>query len=370
MPFKEGFTFDDVLLIPQYSEILPSEVETDSYFSKKISLKIPVVSSAMDTVTEEKMAIAMALHGGLGVIHKNMTWQEQVARVKKVKQTSYSLDKYPLATLCPKTKTLRVAAAIGVTDIEKERARALCLEGLVDCLVVDTAHGHSAGVAEIVRFLKQEFPNQQLVVGNIATAAAAEYLISLGVDGLKVGIGPGSICTTRIVAGIGVPQLTALMEVAPICLKAKIPFIADGGVKISGDMTKALATGASCVMLGSLLAATEESPSKFITLSDGTKAKEYRGMGSLSAMERGSKERYFQGEIKESKKLVPEGIEGAVIYKGEVGEVLHQLLGGLKAGMGYLGAKNLTELQQKAQFIKISSASLRESLPHDLAVIY
>lgn len=346
---REGITFDDLLLIPAFSEVLPTQVNTQTFFSRNIPLSIPIVSSAMDTVTESKMAIAMAMLGGLGIIHKNLSAEDQARQVKLVKE-----------------KKLLVGAAMGVSDKEFERAGLLVKAG-VDVLVVDTAHGHSKGVGEMVKRLKKTYKKIDIVAGNVGTAEACSYLIKMGADGIKIGIGPGSICTTRIVAGVGVPQMSALLDCVAVCAKAKIPFISDGGIKYSGDIVKALAAGASSVMIGSLLAGTDEATGELIVIED-QKFKSYRGMGSLGAMDLGSKDRYGQGEVKEAKKLVPEGVEGMVPYKGEVAEVVHQLTGGVRAGMGYLGAKNLKALVKNAKFIRIGPASLLESHPHDILI--
>ncbi len=470
-----GLTYDDVLLKPGYSEVLPHEVKLRSAFSRNISLNIPIVSAAMDTVTESRAAIVMAQEGGIGVIHKNLAPEHQAFEVIKVKkyeagmiidpitvhpeeslekvreitrqykisgvpvvdqqrvlvgiitnrdlrfETNFSqsvsdvmtkdklvtapegtdleqaksilqkhrIEKLPvvdnqrqlkgLITIKDIEKSiaypmankdsfgrLRVAAAIGVGPKEFDRAEVL-VAASVDALVVDTAHGHSKGVIEAVKKLKQLYPNVDIIAGNVATAQACKDLIQAGVDGVKVGIGPGSICTTRVVAGIGVPQLSAILECSQTCLKAGIPFIADGGVKYSGDMVKALAAGASSVMIGSLFAGTDESPGETI-LYQGRSYKVYRGMGSLGAMAQGSKDRYGQANISEVSKFVPEGIEGQVPYRGSLSSNVYQLLGGIRSGMGYVGAEDLTQLKEKAQFIKITSASLKESHPHDVVI--
>lgn len=471
-----ALTYDDVLIKPSYSEILPGETKTHSMFSKNIPLNIPIVSAAMDTVTEAPSAIVLAEEGGIGVIHKNMNPYRQAEEVEKVKKfeagmilnpvavdeettLSYVMDlkqqkkitgvlvvdknkklvgiltnrdlqlennfdqkvkdvmtkKDKLVTAGPhitideakkllhkhrieklplvaadgvvkglitvkdilKTITfphankdtfgrLRVAAAIGVSEKEFERAK-LLVEAQVDALVVDTAHGHSKGVLEMVRTLKKHFPHIDVVAGNVATAKACKDLMEAGVDGIKVGIGPGSICTTRVVAGIGVPQFSAVMECAEFCRKNNIPIIADGGIKLSGDVVKALAVGASSVMIGSLFAGTDESPGEMV-LYQGRAYKVYRGMGSLGAMALGSKDRYGQGSVEDVGKFVPEGIEGQVPYRGSLSSNIFQLVGGLRSGMGYVGAKDLKELYEKAEFITISSASLKESHPHDVFV--
>lgn len=343
---REGFTFDDVLLVPSWSEVLPKEVRLESRFSRRIPLGIPFVSAAMDTVTDARMALAMASAGGIGVIHKNMPETRQADEVRTVK-----------------AQGARVAAAVGITTDVLERARLLVQAG-ADALVLDSAHGHSKGVLTALRTLKEAFPETDIVVGNIATAAAAKDLIASGADGIKVGIGPGSICTTRIVAGVGVPQLTAILEVAAAAEGSGVPVIADGGLRYSGDIVKALAAGADCVMCGSLFAGTDEAPGEVLTLETGEKVKAYRGMGSVDAMREGSADRYFQ---KGGGKLVPEGIVATVPAKGPVGDILFQLVGGLRSGMGYVGAADLRALK-KAEFVRISSATVRENHPHDVTL--
>ena len=472
----DGLTYDDVLLIPAYSEVLPKEVELKTKFSRNIELNIPFVTAAMDTVTEASMAIAIAREGGIGVIHKNMTIEEQARQVAIVKRaengmiydpvtirrgstvkdaldmmhdyhiggipvvddenhlvgivtnrdlrferhmdkkidevmTSENLvtthiqtdliaaaailqenkiEKLPvvdnenhlvgLITYKDITKAkdkpmackdakgrLRVAAGVGVTVDTLDRAKAL-VEAGADAIVIDTAHGHSKGVVEKLHQVKAAFPNVDVVVGNVATGAAAKYLVENGADGVKVGIGPGSICTTRVVAGVGVPQLSAVYDVYSALLGTGVPLIADGGLRYSGDVVKALAAGGSCVMIGSLVAGTEESPGDTIIF-NGRKFKSYRGMGSLEAMEQknGSKDRYFQGDTKDAKKLVPEGIAGRVPYKGTVQEVIYQLMGGLRSGMGYCGAANIEKLHG-AKFTRITNAGVLESHPHDITI--
>ncbi|MBC7427274.1 MAG: IMP dehydrogenase [Bacteriovorax sp.] len=471
-----ALTYDDVLIKPAYSENLPSETSTIAMVSRNISLNIPIVSAAMDTVTEAPSAIVLAEEGGIGVIHKNLTAYRQAEEVEKVKKfeagmilnpvsvdeettLSYVMDlknqkkitgvlvvdknkklvgiltnrdlqlesnfnqkvkdvmtkKDKLVTADPKItvdeakkllhkhrieklplissdgsihglitvkdilKTITfpnankdslgrlcVAAAIGVGDKEFERAKIL-VEAGVDALVVDTAHGHSKGVIEMVRLLKKTFPNLDVVAGNVATAKACKDLIDAGVDGVKVGIGPGSICTTRVVAGIGVPQFSAVLECAEYCRKAGVPLIADGGIKLSGDVVKALAAGANSVMIGSLFAGTDEAPGEMV-LYQGRAYKVYRGMGSMGAMTLGSKDRYGQASVEDIGKLVPEGIEGQVPYRGSLSTNIYQLVGGLRSGMGYVGAKDLSELFEKSEFITISAASLKESHPHDVFV--
>lgn len=348
----EALTFDDVLLIPNYSEVLPAQVSLETRLTRRLSLKAPVLSAAMDTVTEARMAIALGREGCLGVIHKNLSVEDQAAEVAQVKQAG-----------------LLAGAAVGVGEEGLQRARALVQAGC-DVLFVDSAHGHSRGVLDAVKRFKQEFGSQVDVVGgNVATADGTLALIEAGADAVKVGIGPGSICTTRVVAGVGVPQLYAISEAVSVAKARGVPIIADGGIKLSGDITKALAAGADTVMLGSLLAGTEESPGEVLEVS-GKRFKSYRGMGSMGAMERGAgaKDRYFQGEVKESKKLVPEGIEGRVAYRGTLAENLHQLLGGLRSGMGYCGSASVKELQDKARFVRISGAGLIESHPHDITL--
>lgn len=471
----EGLTYDDVLLVPGYSEILPRQVNIQTKFTKNIPVNIPVVSAAMDTVTEADMAIAMAREGGIGVLHKNMTAQQQAIQVRKVKRaesgmiidpvtlpltanvsdakhnmaehsiggipivnengilkgivtnrdlrfernnerpiievmTSENLitagegtsltdaeeilqeskiEKLPivdanykligLITFRDITKLtkkpiankdkygrLRVAAAVGVTADAVERTEKLVNVG-VDAIIIDTAHGHTKGVAIVLKRIKEAFPELDVVAGNIATPEAALYLVENGADAVKVGIGPGSICTTRIVAGVGFPQFSAVMEVAAALKGTGIPVIADGGIRYTGDIPKAIAAGASTVMLGSLLAGTKESPGETIIF-EGRKFKSYRGMGSVEAMEKGSKDRYFQDVEDDIKKLVPEGIVGRVPYKGELVESMHQFIGGLRAGMGYSGAKDIATLQEKARFVKITSSGINESHPHNVTI--
>ncbi len=469
----EGLTFDDVLLVPAYSEMVGRQVDISSRFTRNIPLGTPIVSAAMDTVTEASMAIAIAREGGIGVIHKNMTIAEQAAQVRKVKRadsgmiydpitifkeqtvgdalalmrehriggipvimpdrtligivtnrdlrfqtdmerkiesvmTSKNLittgdpdlgkaskillenkiEKLPvvdaegklvgLLTYRDITKLkdnpnaskddkgrLRVAAGVGVTPDTLDRVAALW-EAQVDAVIIDTAHGHSKNVADMVRRVKSEFPSLAVIAGNIATGEAAKYLIEAGVDGVKVGIGPGSICTTRVIAGIGVPQLTAVYDVAQAAKGTGVTVIADGGLRYSGDIVKAIAAGADCVMAGSMFAGTEESPGETI-IYNGRKFKSYRGMGSLEAMQQGSKDRYFQGDENDAKKLVPEGIAARVPFKGTLAEVIYQLVGGLRAGMGYVGAQTIEQLKS-AKFIRISNAGVAESHPHDVTI--
>ena len=344
----DALTFDDVLLIPAYSEVLPREVCLQSRFSRNILLGIPVVSAAMDTVTEAPMAIALARAGGIGVIHKNMSAAAQAAEVRRVK-----------------AEGLRVAAGIGITPDALERVRAL-VEAGVDAVVLDSAHGHSKGVIDKLKAVKDAFSGLDVVVGNIATAEAARDLIEAGADGIKVGIGPGSICTTRIVAGVGVPQLSAIFECARIARAAGIPVIADGGIRFSGDIVKALAAGGDSVMCGSLFAGTDEAPGTVFE-ECGRRYKTYRGMGSLDAMAAGSKDRYFQDKETQTKKLVPEGVVGRVPCKGPVADVIYQLIGGLRSGMGYCGAADLAALRQ-AKFARITAVGMTESHPHDITI--
>ena len=469
----EGLTFDDVLIVPNYSEILPHLVQTKSRFSKNIELNVPLVSAAMDTVTESKMAIAIAQEGGIGVLHKNMSIESQSLEVRKVKRSESGMildpitlnksaklgdalkmmkenkiggipvvdserklvgivtnrdlrfekdlnlsvqdvmtsenivtteltdlenaekilqvnkiEKLPVVNsdnelvglitfkdiiknrmrpnACKdKFGRLRVAAAVGVTSDVMDRIDALS-KSSVDAVIIDTAHGHSKGVIEVLKKVKEKYTDIDVIVGNIATSEAAKVLIDAGADAVKVGIGPGSICTTRIVAGIGVPQLTAILDVYSVCSKYNIPLIADGGIRYSGDVVKALVAGASCVMLGSVLAGVEEAPGETIIF-EGRKFKTYRGMGSIEAMQKGSKDRYFQSGENDSKKLVPEGIVGRVAYKGTLSEVAHQIIGGLKSGMGYCGAENIEKLLS-AKFIKITSSGITESHPHNVTI--
>ena len=470
---QEGITFDDVLLVPAFSNVTPDRVTLGTRFSRNIRLNIPVVSAAMDTVTEAPMAIAIAREGGIGVIHKNMSIAAQAAQVRKVKRadsgmiydpvtiikdqtvadalrlmkenriggipvideerhligiltnrdlrfqkdmslpvgevmTSENLvttrnadlaeaaqillenkiEKLPVVddenrlvglityrditkisefpNACKDSKgRLRVAAGVGVTKDTLERVKALVENG-VDAVVIDTAHGHSANVVRTLKAVKEAFPTIDVVVGNIATAEAAEFLVEAGADGIKVGIGPGSICTTRIVAGVGVPQLTAIYDAATAAHKHGVPVIADGGLRYSGDVVKALAAGGDCVMMGSMLAGVEESPGETI-IYNGRKFKSYRGMGSVEAMQAGSKDRYFQGEQMDSNKLVPEGIVARVPYKGTLGETVYQLIGGLRSGMGYCGAPDIETLHN-AKFVRITSAGVKENHPHDVTI--
>ena len=351
VPIKEALTFDDVTLAPKYSEILPSEVNTGVELTKYLKLKIPLLSSAMDTVTESKMAIAIAKAGGIGVIHRNLNVKEQIIEIKKVKK-----------------KKLLVGAAVGAGPNEFTRAKFLVNEG-VDLIVVDTAHGHTKKVADIIKFIKK-IKNKKTVLcaGNIATPVAAKFLLRLGVDVIKVGIGPGSICTTRLVAGIGVPQLSAILNVRNGIKNKNVKIISDGGIKYSGDLAKAFAAGADAVMIGSLFAGTDETPGKLIK-KNGKFFKSFRGMGSVGAMNKGSADRYFQTKQKDSSKYVPEGVEGFVKYKGDVGSIVYKLIGGLKSSMGYLGSKNIIKLRNKPNFVKITKAGFYESMVHNVDVV-
>jgi len=351
VPIKEALTFDDVTLAPNYSEILPSEVNTSVILTKYLKLKIPLLSSAMDTVTESKMAIAIAKAGGIGVIHRNLVIEKQIFEIKKVKN-----------------KRLLVGAAVGAGPNEFIRAKAIIKEG-VDLIVVDTAHGHTKKVAEIIKFIKK-LKNKKITLcaGNIATPEAAKFLIKLGVDIIKIGIGPGSICTTRLVAGIGVPQLSAILSVRNGLKNKNVKIISDGGIKYSGDLAKAFAAGADAVMIGSLFAGTEEAPGKLIK-KNGKLYKSFRGMGSVGAMNKGSADRYFQNKQKDTSKYVPEGVEGFVKYKGNVENIIYKLIGGLKSSMGYLGSKNIIKLRNKPNFVKITKAGFYESMVHNVDVI-
>ena len=471
----EGLTYDDVLLVPAYSDVLPREVNIQTKFTRNITINVPIVSAAMDTVTESSMAIAIAREGGIGVLHKNMTIEQQAQEVRKVKRAESGMiidpvtlplnaividaknamrehkiggipivddagilkgivtnrdlrfehdneraivevmtkenlitasvgtslkgaesilqqnkiekllivdDQYKLSgsiTFRDITKVtqkpiankdsfgrLRVAAALGVTGDAVDRAEALVNAG-VDAVIIDTAHGHTKGVVTVLKAVKKSFPELDVVVGNIATAEAAKYLVAAGADAVKVGIGPGSICTTRVVAGVGFPQFSAVLEVAEAIKGSGVPVIADGGIRYTGDIPKAIAAGADCVMLGSLLAGTKESPGETI-IYEGRKFKSYRGMGSVEAMKQGSKDRYFQDVEDDIKKLVPEGIVGRVPYKGDLDESIHQFIGGLRAGMGYCGSKDIDTLKNTGKFVRITASGINESHPHDVAI--
>ncbi len=348
---KEALTFDDVTLEPKYSKILPSEVDTSIVLTNFLKLKIPLMSSAMDTVTESKMAIAMAKAGGIGVIHRNLDIKKQIKEIKKVKN-----------------KKLIVGAAVGAGPNEFERAEAVLKENL-DMIVVDTAHGHTKKVSEIIRFIKKKKNKRTaLCAGNIATAEAAKFLYNLGVDIIKVGIGPGSICTTRLVAGIGVPQLSAILNVRNGLGVKNVKLISDGGIKYSGDLAKAFAAGADAVMIGSLFAGTDEAPGKLIK-KNGELFKSFRGMGSVGAMNKGSADRYFQSKQKDISKYVPEGVEGLSRYKGKIDDVIFKLIGGLRSSMGYLGSNQIKYLRKKPKFIKITKAGFYESMVHNVDII-
>ena len=363
---KKGLTFDDVLLIPAESHVLPNEVDLSTKLADNLQLHIPLISAGMDTVTEGAMGIAMALQGGLGVIHKNMSIQAQASEVANVKSVVVPASATKAAV--DADNHLLVAAAVGVTSDTFERAEAV-LEAGADAIVIDTAHGHSAGVLRKIKEIRDHFPKQTLIAGNVATGDATRALFDAGVDVVKVGIGPGSICTTRIVAGVGVPQITAIYDAASAAREYNKPIIADGGIKYSGDVVKALAAGGNAVMLGSMLSGTTEAPGQLFEVA-GKKYKAYRGMGSVGAMAQahGSSDRYFQGGVNEANKLVPEGIEARVEYKGDVSDVIFQIDGGLRSGMGYCGAANIPELIEKAQFVQITNAGLRESHPHDVQI--
>ena len=363
---KEGLTFDDVLLIPAESHVLPNEVNLHTQLAPNLKLNIPLISAGMDTVTEGAMAIAIALQGGLGVIHKNMSISAQAGEVANVKNVVVPANITKAAV--DDDNRLLVAAAIGVTSDTFERAEALLEKG-ADAIVIDTAHGHSAGVLRKIKEIRDHFPNITLIAGNVGTGDATRALFDAGVDIVKVGIGPGSICTTRVVAGVGVPQITAIYDAATAAREYDKPIIADGGMKYSGDIVKALAAGGNAVMLGSMLSGTTEAPGEIFE-SNGRKYKTYRGMGSVGAMAQahGSSDRYFQGGVNEANKLVPEGVEARVEYKGDVSDIVFQIIGGLRSGMGYVGAATINDLRENAQFVKITNAGLRESHPHDVQI--
>ena len=348
VPIKEALTFDDVTLVPKYSSVLPSDVITKTELSKNLTLRIPLLSSAMDTVTESKMAIAMAEAGGIGVIHRNLSIKKQILEIRKVKK-----------------KKLIVGAAVGAGEEEVKRVEAIIKEN-INLIVVDTAHGHSKKVAEIIKKIKKvKSSKTTLCAGNIATPEAAKFLIKLGVDVVKVGIGPGSICTTRLVAGIGVPQLSAILNVREKFKSKNVKIISDGGIKFSGDIAKALAAGADAVMIGSLFAGSSEAPGKLIK-KKGIIYKNFRGMGSVGAMNKGSAGRYFQKKQTDTSKYVPEGVEGLVKFKGKVDKIIYKLIGGLKSSMGYLGSKEVKGLRSKPKFVKITKAGFYESMVHNI----
>ncbi|MCL4113044.1 UNVERIFIED_CONTAM: hypothetical protein GTU68_049966 [Idotea baltica] len=399
---EEALTFDDVLLIPAHSTVLPNEVDLKTSLTKKITLNIPLLSAAMDTVTEAKLAIAIAQEGGLGIVHKNMTIEAQAKVISAVKRFENGIIKDPVTTsadtsiaevmaLTAKHKisglitvkdiqqstdfpsackdrhgSLRVGAAVGTGHNTEQRVAALVKAG-VDVIIVDTAHGHSQGVLNRIKWVKDTYPDLQVIGGNIATGAAALALVEAGADAVKVGIGPGSICTTRMIAGVGVPQITAIMNVADALKGKGIPLIADGGIRYSGDIAKALAAGANCVMLGSMFAGTDEAPGDTI-IYQGRSYKSYRGMGSLAAMADGSSDRYFQESENAADKLVPEGIEGQVPYKGKLGPIIHQLNGGIRSSMGYVGCKDIEEMRSKPEFVRITGAGMKESHVHDVTI--
>ena len=351
VPIKEALTFDDVTLVPKYSKILPTEVDTSIKLTDNLKLKIPLLSSAMDTVTESRMAIAIAKAGGIGIIHRNLEIKKQISEIRKVKK-----------------QKLLVGAAVGAGPKELDRAEKILKEG-IDLIVVDTAHGHTKKVSEVINHIKK-FKNKKIALcaGNIATPEAAKFLLKLGVDIIKVGIGPGSICTTRLVAGIGVPQLSAILSVRSGIKNKNIRIIADGGIKYSGDLAKAFAAGADAVMIGSLLAGTDEAPGKLIKR-NGKLFKSFRGMGSVGAMNKGSADRYFQSKQKDTSKYVPEGVEGFSKYKGDVGNIIYKLIGGLRSSMGYLGSKQIKYLRNKPQFVKITKAGFYESMVHNVDIV-
>ena len=351
VPIKEALTFDDVTLAPKYSEVLPSEVDTSIILTKFLKLKIPILSSAMDTVTESKMAIAISKLGGIGVIHRNLEIKKQLQEIRKVKK-----------------QKLLVGAAVGAGPKEFKRAEAVLKEN-INMIVVDTAHGHTKKVSEIIKFIKKKKNKRTaLCAGNIATPEAAKFLQKLGVDIIKVGIGPGSICTTRLVAGIGVPQLSAVLNVRNGIKNKNVKIISDGGIKYSGDLAKAFAAGADAVMIGSLFAGTDETPGKIIK-KNGKLFKSFRGMGSVGAMNKGSADRYFQSKQKDTSKYVPEGVEGLAKYKGKVGDIIYKLIGGLRSSMGYLGSKQIRYLRKNPQFVKITKAGFYESMVHNVDIV-
>ena len=348
---KEALTFDDVTLMPKYSEILPSEVDTSIKLTNYLKLNIPLLSSAMDTVTESKMAIAIAKAGGIGIIHRNLDIKKQILEIKRVKKHK-----------------LLVGAAVGAGPSEFKRAGAI-LKEKIDMIVVDTAHGHTKKVSEIIKFIKKnKYKKTALCAGNIATPSAAKFLLKLGVDIIKVGIGPGSICTTRLVAGIGVPQLSAILEIRNGIKNKNIKIISDGGIKYSGDLAKAFAAGADAVMIGSLFAGTDEAPGKLIK-KNGKLFKNFRGMGSVGAMNKGSADRYFQLKQKDTSKYVPEGVEGFAKYKGKVDKIIFKLIGGLRSSMGYLGSRQIKYLRDKPRFVKITKAGFYESMVHNVDIV-
>lgn len=357
-----ALAFDDVLLVPHYSEVLPKQACLKTQLTPNIRLEVPFLSAAMDTVTDANLAAEIAQQGGLGIIHKNNTIQGQADAVAAVKAQSAKTAQATQNT----QGQLHVGAAVGIGDSQPERADALIQAG-ADVLVVDTAHGHTAGVLAMVRSLRRQYPQMSLIAGNVATAEATYALLEAGADVVKVGIGPGSICTTRLVAGVGIPQLSAIMRCVEAARSRNAQIIADGGIRVSGDIVKALAAGASAVMMGGLFAGTDEAPGT-LTEENGRKFKHYRGMGSIDAMQAGSADRYFQDAKEQPKKLVAEGVSGKVPAKGPLAGVFHQLAGGLRSGMGYLGAADLKSLYENAQFVQMSAAGMRESAVHDVLV--
>lgn len=357
-----ALTFDDVLLVPAYSEVLPREVSTKARFTRNISLNIPIISAAMDTVSEKAMAIMLARKGGISVVHKNMSIEAQARQIREVKEYPAEGDKIPCLDA---EGRLRVAAGVGITTDVLDRVTAL-VEAGVDAIVLDSAHGDSHGVVEALRKIKAVYPELDTVVGNIATAEAAVRLIEAGADSLKVGIGPGSICTTRIIAGVGVPQISAIYDVARAAEGSGVPVIADGGLRYSGDIVKALAAGGDSVMIGSMFAGTDEAPGEIFE-ENGLKFKSYRGMGSVDAMKAGSRDRYFQDGEDSTKKLVPEGVVARVPYKGSVADIIYQLVGGIRSGMGYCGAADIDALHS-ARFVRITANGLVENHPHDITI--
>ncbi len=359
---SEGLTFDDVLLVPQYSNVVPLETNLETNLTKNIKLNIPIIASPMDTICDHNMAITMAQMGGIGIIHKNFSIEDQCEEVKKVK----NIKDFESTAVKGKDGKLLVSASVSIGSDFEDRLKALYNTG-IDVVVIDSAHGHSENILYAVRYSKTNFPDLEVIAGNIATKEAALDLIEAGADALRVGIGPGSICTTRVIAGVGVPQITAIMEVSSACKHTNVKIIADGGIKTSGDICKAFGAGANVVMLGQMLSGTDEAPGEIIEI-DGVKYKSYVGMGSLVAMKRGSSERYFQNAKKQSK-LVPEGIEALVKYKGSVRDILFQICGGIRSGLGYNGARNIAEISRKAKFIKITNNGLNESHPHSLSII-
>ncbi|WP_423363103.1 IMP dehydrogenase [Mycoplasma sp. P36-A1] len=360
----EGLTFDDVLLVPQFSKVVPMQTSLETNLTKNIKLNIPIIASPMDTVCESEMAIAMAKLGGIGIIHKNLTIEQQSREVELVKEAK--VNKEDKKAVTDSDGKLLVGASVSIGSDFEPRAMALYKAG-IDVIVIDSAHGHSKNILVAVKFAKDNCPGLDIIAGNIATREAAISLIDAGVDAIRVGIGPGSICTTRVIAGVGVPQITAIMDVYEACAYTDCKIIADGGMKTSGDICKAIGAGASTAMLGQMLAGTTEAPGEIVEI-DGKEYKSYVGMGSLAAMKRGSSERYFQN-AKEPSKLVPEGIESMISYKGDVKDIVFQIEGGLRSGLGYNGARNILELTQKAKFIKISNSGLKESHPHSLNII-